>query len=52
MSNKKNLWILTEERPKDAVIDFIVNKFTNDCVLKLNIEKKGISIVPDRKSVV
>lgn len=46
MSNKKNLWILTEERPKDAVIDFIVNKFTNDCDLKLNIEKKGISIVP------
>jgi hypothetical protein len=42
----KNLWILTEERPKDSVVDFIVCKFAFDRNFKINIDKKDVSIVP------
>lgn len=27
---KKNIWILTEERPKNKVLEIILNKFVHD----------------------
>lgn len=30
MTNKKNLWVLTEERPKDSVLQTIIERFCSD----------------------
>ena len=45
-----NLWILTEERPKENVIQFIIDKFKND--KKVDISYDSLKIVPvlDKKS--
>lgn len=39
-----NLWILTEERPKEEVVKIIVEKFSKDN--KLKIENEGVKIKP------
>lgn len=36
---EKNLYILTEERPKEEVVDFIVNRYANDTSSKFKIGK-------------
>ena len=41
----KNLWLYTEERPRDDVIDQIVDKFADD--RKLKVSRKGkLKIIP------
>ena len=40
--SEKNLWILTEERPKEEVIQIIVEKFSKDKNLKSNISNLKI----------
>ncbi|MFA4890671.1 MAG: hypothetical protein WC587_03550, partial [Candidatus Paceibacterota bacterium] len=41
----KNIWILTEERPKANVIKTILEKFASDNSFKIN-SKKELRVVP------
>ncbi|OGE77425.1 MAG: hypothetical protein A3B91_05025 [Candidatus Yanofskybacteria bacterium RIFCSPHIGHO2_02_FULL_41_29] len=45
-SNSKNLWLLTEERPKVKVIEKIIQKFSDDKKCKCVFSDRGIKIVP------
>lgn len=48
--SKKNLWILTEERPKEEVIRTIVEKFAKDKNLKLNIINLKIKPIIEKRN--
>ncbi len=46
-----NLWILTEERPKEEVIQIIVEKFSKDKNLKSNISNLKIKPIIEKLKI-